>query len=108
MGNNTVAMFLNDRADVLVSDGQRVLRTLSMCLSGGEGTGDFGGPGQMQVLPSHHADYIHVVMAGGNKLSSFGFVRGSRHEPEHVLRELADQHGFRLVRKAKRPSGEPA
>lgn len=99
MGNNTVAMFLNDQADIVERRGGEVLNTLKRCMGSGQGTDRLGGPGQMQVLPSHHADNIHVVMAGGNHLSSLGFVHGWQHEPEEVIRQLADQHGFRLVRK---------
>lgn len=103
MGFNTVAMFLNDQSDVMERRGQEVLDTLHTCMRSGQGTDRIGGPGQMQVLPSHHADNLHVVMAGGNTLSSLGFVSGWSHDPVHALKQLAGQHGYRLV---KLPSGK--
>lgn len=99
MGYNTVALFLNDQADICTRQGQRVLDTLIECMRSGRGTDRFGGPGQMQVLPSCHADGQQVIVAGGNRITSLGVVHGLSHEPGDVLRQIAAQHGFALVRK---------
>lgn len=99
MGNNTVALFLNDHADVLDRRGGDVLEALRHSMRSGCGTDQFGGPGQMQILPSCHADGQQVVVAGGNRITLLGIVSDQSHDPEKVLRELADRHGFRLVTK---------
>lgn len=99
MGFNTVAMFLNDRANELTTRGDEVLADLRDCLAGGQGTDRWGGRAGMHVLPSVHADGQQVVVAGGNRITPLGICRDRSHDPETILRQLADQHGFRLVRK---------
>ena len=57
------------------------------------------------VLPSHHADVVQVVAVGGNYMRPMGNLYGAwsnMQEPEKLLKELADQMGFRLVRKPQR------
>lgn len=101
MGNNTVALFLNDQYDALTHKGQQVLNTLSECMRSGRGTDYLGGPAQMQVLPSAHADTLQIIAAGGNSIQIIGYAHWTDRTPEQVLRKLADQHGFRLVRKSR-------
>lgn len=99
MGNNTVALFLNDCAGDLDRDGEATLRTLRECLRSGQGTDRYGGPGQMQVLPSVHADGQQIIAAGGNRITLLGIAHGLSHEPEDILRQLASHYGFTLTKK---------
>lgn len=100
MGFNTVAFFLNDQTDALCRDPGAVAITLRNAMSSGRGAKY--GPGGMRVLPSVHADYQQVVVAGGNRITLLGACHGLSHEPADILKQLADQHGYRLVRKPQR------
>jgi hypothetical protein len=55
------------------------------------------------VLPSHHADGMLVCVVGGNTIKPLGM--GFRWDDDAILKAVADQHGYRLVRKsAKTPA----
>jgi hypothetical protein len=56
------------------------------------------------VLPCTHADYLQVVVVGGNLLRRLGSGYGGpwTADDAEVLRVLADQMGFKLVKKGGR------
>lgn len=97
MGFNTVALFLNDRAHDIAKS-VSILPRLKTAMS--SGMCDDRGNG-MHVLPSQHADCLQIVAAGGNTIRHIGFA-SRLDDDEAILRKLADQHGFRLVRKSQR------
>lgn len=94
MGYNTVAFMLNDRACELEKRDD-VGAFLCRCMRSGDG----GNIGQMiEVLPSQHADTQQVIVAGGNRITRLGYCWGLSHNPEDILQQLAEQHGYKLVK----------
>ena len=64
-------------------------------------------PGQSTVMSVAHADYVTVLAVGGNHATVLGRMHngGRHHSPQDqvkLLREIASQHGFNLVRKPKK------
>lgn len=52
-----------------------------------------------QVLEVHHADYQVVMAMGGNTAQLFGYGGGYAASKEQILKNVADEMGFRLVKK---------
>lgn len=113
MGYNTAVMLLNDHIDGLNTDtgfGPRlhdsILESSRPEYRGRGKSLPLGhcGNGAM-VLESQHADNVQIVAVGGNCMIPLGTLWGAwRHmtEPEKLLKSLADQMGYRLVRKPQR------
>ena len=112
MGYQTTVMLLNDHIDGLKTDtgfgprlynailesGLPAYRNKGLSLSLGN-----CGNGAM-VLPSQHADQVQIVAVGGNYMVPLGTLWGRwthMQEPEKLLKELASQMGYRLVRLPK-------
>ena len=57
------------------------------------------------VIETHHADGNAVVSVGGNCGHVLGHVLGSNREDNETklsfIKQLAEQHGYRLVKKRK-------
>lgn len=53
------------------------------------------------VIETHHADTNTIVAFGGNRGLFLGHAGFSNATPEEMLKDLANQMGFRLVRKTK-------
>lgn len=112
MGYNTAAMFLNDAIDGLKTDpnvGHRIFEaiiTSDRPENRKRGFTDFpignycnGG----LVLPSRHADDIQVIAFGRNYAKVLGVTwHANMEEPLEVIKALADQMGYRLVKKPAR------
>jgi hypothetical protein len=99
MGYNTALILLNDRlSDVrdCPDIGTRIYRGV---LRANREDGDIN-PG-MTALPSMHADVAQVVVIAANSIRPLGFGHW-RDDDVELLRAVADQHGFRLVRKTVR------
>lgn len=97
MGLNTAAIILNDRlTDLRKSDAGTEIAKAIQDPRGTDGWTPYG----VTVLPSVHADTTQIVAIGGNSIRSLGYGRWTD-DNEALLRKLADQMGFRLVRKAK-------
>lgn len=95
MGFNTAAIILNDALSSLDrDDAGRHIRSAIQAGSRGEGWTPVG----VTVLPSQHADTVQIVAVGGNRIFTLGYGNW-RDDPESLLRALADQIGFRVVRK---------
>jgi hypothetical protein len=98
MGMNTAMVVLNDYVSDFPKDpgfGGRVREAILMAGSRHESCNR-----GFTVLPSVHADYTQVVLIGQNSIEQWA-VSGST-DKETILRNLADDLGFRLVRKAER------
>lgn len=111
MGYNTAALFLNDAIDGLKTDpniGQKIYEAIITAPRQGDRYTDFsignhcnGG----MVLPSCHADVVQVIALGGNYMKPMGNLYGAwrdMQEPEKLLKSLADQMGYRMVKKPSR------
>jgi hypothetical protein len=113
MGYQTAVTILNDAVDQLKTDvgfGPRLLDAILISQrpeyrERGVDVSLGNHCNAVMVLPSHHADVVQVVAVGGNYMRPLGNLYGAwrnMQEPEKLLKELADQMGYRLVRKAQR------
>lgn len=120
MGYNTTVIIRNDAARGIAKDpdfGKKVVEAMAIAMTPepartkyhGHGSTDISsGPdaNAATVVESHHADMTAIVAVGGNYATQIGMVLGyAHHRPEdieRILREVAGQHGFRLVKKRKK------
>ena len=106
MGFNSTILLLNDRLGEIERDPEGFVREMMNSIHGlgcADEMVDFF-PGQSTVMSVAHADQVTILAVGGNHATVLGRVyNGGKHytpeEQEDLLRKLADQHGFRLVRK---------
>lgn len=113
MGYQTGVMLLNDHLDGLKTDvgfGPRLYDAILESSrpeyreKGKSLPLGYCGNGAM-VLSSQHADQVQMIAVGGNYMKRLGVLWGAwpnMQEPEKLLKELADQMGYRLVRKPQR------
>jgi hypothetical protein len=112
MGYNTAAMFLNDAIDGLKRDpdiGHKIYEAIIMADRPGNrerGYTDFSISNHCNggmVIPSRHADEVQIVAVGGNYMKRLGYSYWTRmDDPVEMCKALADQLGYRLVKKAER------
>lgn len=99
MGFNTAVVFYNDVIDELRTDplaGEKVYRAVveGRSFSGrGDGYFQYG-----QALDAQHADVMQVITVGHNSIKMIGSGYYSD-DTIQLLKRLADQHGYRLVKK---------
>ncbi len=112
MGYNTTALFLNDAIGNLKTDpdiGRKIYEAILVTQRPENQKGvDFsignhcnGG----MVLPSHHADQVQIIAAGGNYMRSLGVIYGgwrNMQDTVELTKKLADSLGYRLVKKPRR------
>ena len=99
MGYNTAAIIRNDFLHEIENDpdfGKKVADAVRA--NGNERYMRYHGQG-FDVLPSCHADYVQVVAISGNSARRLGFGGTYRDDDETILRNLADNMGYRLVKK---------
>lgn len=114
MGFNTTVIVMNDALHSIENDTEfgKKLATAILMFRPSQGRQDVSSGGHCNaasVIETHHANDTAVVAVGGN----YGTVLGTHsdwvhHTPEskeEILRDLAEQMGYRLVKKAKK--GEP-
>ena len=107
MGFNSTLLVLNDRLSEIERDPEGFVREMVRTINGlgyPDGQVDFF-PGQSAVMSVAHADTVTILAVGGNHSTVLGRVHnGGKHYTEEdqkfILKELADQHGYRLVRKS--------
>lgn len=99
MGNNTVALLLNDFASEWDHYPESIAMRVKEGLAGGQGS-RFGQA--IELLPSCHADGDQIVMAGGNRITPIAVLRNCQHNEEALLKALADRLGYSLRKKAPR------
>lgn len=107
MGFNTSVIVLNDALHEIEEDkefGKKLAEAVRM--SGGRfGRQDIRSGSHANaatVIESHHADHLKILAFGGNTAQEIGFGGNYRATPEEILKTLADQLGFRLVKKPKK------
>jgi hypothetical protein len=115
MGMNTAFMVLNDRVHDIARDknvGKLISDMVAESYSsfpdhvrcgipimvGDQMVGIHSGTG-ISCLSSVHADYTQVVAVGGNTMRRIGTGGGFRSTDEELLRTLASDLGYRLVKK---------
>jgi len=109
MGFNSTVLILNDRLSEIEREPERFVKEMvyGIHLSGRpEDQVDFS-PGQSIVMSCEHADRVTILAVGGNCATIMGkFHNGGHHhtkgDQESLLKMLADEYGFRLVRKPKK------
>lgn len=106
MGFNTAAIVLNDSLNSIAEDpeiGERIRQAVN---SSWRDEGDITARGHgihigaIRVLPPQHADYVQIVAIGRNTIRRLG--TSGKWEPEDLLRDLADQLGYSLRKKASK------
>lgn len=96
MGYNTACIILNDRLHDFAKDPEVGGKVQTAVLVAHRDMSR--GPHGFQALPSQHADVAQVVVVSANSIKPLGYGHWQNTD-EELLRHLADQHGFRLVRK---------
>lgn len=104
MGLNTVILILNDRLDEIVDRPEEFTEKLIQAVRNSDQSKIMQ---VAQVICQSHADYTNVLAVGGNCATVLGCEHnGGRHntteDRERLLEQVADQMGFRLVRKTTR------
>jgi hypothetical protein len=114
MGYNTTLIVLNDALHEIEEDpefGKKVAqatRKASMLREGDRGIDIRSGchVNAATVVETHHADQVKLIAVGGNCGQDLGYHGGYRSDKEDLLRSLADDLGYRIVKKSKPKSGE--
>ena len=108
MGFNSTILILNDQLSSIERDPEGFVKEMVNAISSIGCSGDKQDfhPGQSTVMSVSHADTVTILAVGGNHSTVLGRVYngGKHHTPEDqefILRRLADEYGFRLVRKPK-------
>lgn len=99
MGFNTAMMILNDHLHLIEKDPEFGARVAEAVRHAGRGEIYTSG---FNVLPTQHADTMQICAVGGNTIRRIGYG-GWSNSDEELLRSLARDMGFRLVR-SKAPS----
>jgi hypothetical protein len=104
MGYNTSVLILNDGLNEIENDpefGKKLVAGILQVQRGKPVTipvGGFANP--VVVVETHHADQNVVVAFGGNYVKVLGNAGNYRATPEQMLRALAEDMGFRLIKKS--------
>lgn len=106
MGFNTSVLVLNDAIGDIEKDtdfGRRLADAIRQLSVEMPPVGGIHVPGGAKVIETHHNDGMSVVMMGGNCGTVLGHASMgtafTKDEQIKVLRELAQQFGFWLVKK---------
>ena len=108
MGFNSTVLILNDRLEEIKRNPQQFAENLYTAI--GRTIIDLPqefSPGQSEVIDCQHADVVSIIAVGGNCASILGrYGNGGHHHQEEskiqLLKWLADDYGYRLVRKSKK------
>lgn len=108
MGYNTTMIVLNDALDQIRNDkefGKKVYEASLMVTNRGKQDISSGGHcNAATVIECHHADHMKLIAVGGNCGQDLGYVGGYRSEPLDMLKALASELGYNLVKKPKKRS----
>ena len=104
MGLNTPAIILNDMIHDLERSPEAGPLIARAALHQGA---DYGYSAKaerlgVKVLPAGHSGAMQIVAIGGNTLRQIGWSNSCHDSDEELLRKLADQMGYRLVKKGSR------
>lgn len=101
MGLNTAMIVRNDFLNEIEEDAQFGKKVAEAIRYADSPHAPYHGQ-SFDVLPCSHADYLQIVVVGGNSIQRLGYGGTWTAEGAEILRQLADSMGFRLVKKAKR------
>lgn len=105
MGFNTTILILNDACHHIKDDKQFAKKLASaideLSLGGPVNISAGNHCNAALAIESHHASAYSVIAVGGNTARVIGYT-GLLDSDVEVLRELASQQGYRLVKKAKK------
>lgn len=122
MGYNTAVLILNDAIDMIAKDpkfGERLYEAVNTAYRGKQvdvPAHSYDADGNVRgihcnaatVVESHHADGTTIVAFGQNcatKLDELYYITNGHHSEDgklDIVRQLADNLGYRLVKKATR------
>lgn len=109
MGHNSTILVLNDRLGEIERDPEGFVKEMIQAISrkGMQDKAVDFYPGQTSVISCAHADQVTVMAVGGNHATILGRVYngGIHHTAEdqiEILKRIANNYGFRLVRKSKK------
>ena len=103
MGLNTPAIILNDKIHELErapDAGKRIGRAVQDAGRDNYSAESIG----VKVLQCGHSSGVQIVAVGGNTIRRIGWSNDCHDDDEELLRKLADQLGFKLVKKGSRGS----
>lgn len=100
MGMNTAMIIRNDFLHQIKDDPDFGRKVYNAVISAGR---DLFSNSAFGVLPSHHADYVQIVKISANSISHFGTgYNGTWTDNDlDILKNMADNMGYRLVKKRK-------
>lgn len=112
MGYNTAILMLNDGQHDLENEvevGKKISQAMSLSQrpeyrEKGVNVGLCGFANPMTVMSAEHADDVQVLAVGGNSIIRLGTLYGDWSymlDKEALLKRLADQMGYRVVKKPK-------
>lgn len=106
MGYNTTMVILNDALHLIREDkefGKKVYDAALVVTNRGRQDISSGNHcNAATVIESHHADHMKLIAVGGNCGQDLGYVGGYRSEPLDMLKWLASELGYNLVKKPKK------
>ena len=112
MGYNTTVVVHNDSLEAIASDKEfgKKLRdaVLHASIETPVSVGALGHVNAAEVIESHHADQMHMVMVGGNIGYDLGYATGDWFDPKDpeavkvALNGVARRHGLKVIKDTKR------
>lgn len=112
MGYNTTIVVYNDALNAIKEDksfGESLYNAAIMVESRGPQDIPSGNHANAaRVIETHHADRLVAVVVGGNDGEPLGhagpwpLMRDEEGNKERMLKNLADEMGYRLVKKARK------
>ena len=107
MGFNTTVVVLNDALESISRDGKFGCNLVDSIMSLGRSNIVSAGEyvNAATVIETHHADLFSVVLVGRNTGSHLQGLKYPIHvslpNPVEALKEIADQLGYRVVKKTR-------
>jgi hypothetical protein len=104
MGFNTEVLIFNDHLHDMENCenlGRKLASKISAMSISRERSREIYIPG-VEVVDTHHADTVNIIASGGN----CSLILGRYYDINDtigMLKHLASEHGYRLVKKSKKP-----
>lgn len=103
MGYNSTLVIMNDALHEIRDDkdfGKKVYDAVLTVTRGKSVDIAIGGFCNVAtVIETHHADSIKLIAVGGNYGQDLGYTGSYNSTPEELLKTLADNLGYRVVKK---------
>lgn len=102
MGFNTAMIVRNDFLHDIEDDAEFGKKVAEAVRANGDARHMRTHSQGFSVLQSQHADYVQIVAISGNTIRYYGTGGNWRDSDEQILARLADNAGFRLVKKGRK------